>query len=189
MKELEIPEGLANFIKKLHSRIWYQMAAYKGPSGAIWGHIREIGSWHLISLVDKQVYSPFYIVNDSEYTFVPKGTVTLFIHFNPKGLGDIRPAKNFAQKIDFLRIGLWDYMDFLDKLEADKRLKKVNVVAGITNPRVANIAVRRLGFHTCSELAGFRSWIWREVLIAAKPQELIAKREELENSRSKLLSA
>lgn len=102
----------------------------------------------------------------------------LQMHFTPSGR-DLKDSSLVGRKKRFLS---WfeQYNDFLQKWERNKKLKGIQKITGFTIPKMANFAVRHLGF---KYEWGYGPKSKGEVSIRGLRSELIDKMRELEQSR------
>lgn len=120
---------------------------------------------------------------ESGTSLVVEGTRYLEIHFDitPR---DIRDGE-LSKVIKVMRRGASDMIDLSDSFEKNK-MKKVELVVGTTNPRLAKLAVRKLGFRYYDDKVSYEG---EGATIYISREDLKTKAEELRVTRKKLKQA
>jgi hypothetical protein len=123
--------------------------------------------------------------------FIPKGTRFLEVHFDVK---ERSIQKGQLSKVSrLLERGCREMLDLAKALEEDEKLKNITLIAGTTNPRMARIAIRKLGFHDAGavkeELGMPNKLIYRpetDVVIFTTRDEIISQAEAIRTKRNQL---
>ncbi len=119
-----------------HGRVWkIVLVDYASPHKTIWG--------------EENVFeSERHYTFNQEIIYVQPEDRYLNIHFTPRHKAS-SPEKFDYDYLDrrILAEGLAEYLLFLRDLRTSPKLAGIRVIRGVTHPRMARIAVRKLGFH------------------------------------------
>lgn len=142
-----------------------------------------VGRHHMLEGYSAKVHEDVILGFNSGPSIVREGTKYLEIHFDVKAR-DIYDGE-LRKVIKVMKKGAEEMMDLSDAFEKNK-LKKVDLIVGTTNTRMAKLAVRKLGFRYYDDKVPETKNMVEGATIYISREDLKSKAEELRMTRKKL---